>query len=79
MTPAAAEAVGWGLGLVVIFTCIVLLLMSERKRATSVEDIPGRQILAIILFVAGVLLLVTFMPFCLRAMADPNTPTTLLK
>ena len=79
MTPAAAEAVGWILGLLVITLCIVLLLMSERKRPTSVDDIPWRQILAILLFVAGVLLLVTFLPFCLRAMADPNTPTTLLR
>ena len=79
MTPAAAEAVGWCGGIMVITICIVLLVMSERKKPTSMEEVPWRQLLAIVLFVLGILLLVTFLPFCLRTMADPNTPTTLLK
>ena len=79
MSPAIAEVIGWVLGLVVIALCIFSLVMSERKRPTSMDDIPWRQILAIILFVLGVLILVIFLPFCLRTLADPNTTTTLLK
>lgn len=79
MSPAIAELIGWALGLSVICICIFSLVMSMRKRPTSVDEIPWRQILAIILFVLGVLILVIFLPFCLRTLADPNTTTTLLK
>ena len=79
MSPAIAELIGWALGLTVICLCIFSLVMSERKRPTGMDDIPWRQILSIILFVLGVLVLVTLLPFCLRTLADPDTATTLLK
>ena len=79
MSPAIAELVGWAVGLGIIALCVISLVMSARKRPTSLADIPWRQIIAAILFVLWVLLLVCFIPYCLRTLADPTAATTLLR
>lgn len=79
MTPAIAELIGWAIGLALISLCILSLVISERKRPSNLEDIAWRQLLALILFILGVLLLLVFLPFCLRTLADPTAPTSLLR